>query len=60
MKTFLSIIPEIVFVVGTTAALAAMWSMMGWEYAAFFGGAILILVSAYLHNVMNVQIEEDF
>lgn len=53
------LLPEIVFVIGAASALIAMWDMMGSTYAVFFGGAILILVSAYLHTVMSVEIKEE-
>lgn len=59
MKTLLSVLPEIVFTAGTATALLGMWYMMGWEYVAFFGGAILILISAYLHNVMHVEVADE-
>lgn len=54
MKTLKSIIPELMYLTGVTIAFIAMWSLMGWEYAAFFGGAVLILSSNYLYEVMKV------
>lgn len=57
MKTFKSILPEITFITGVTIALIGMWSFMGWQIALIFGGAVLILVSNYLIEVISVEVE---
>ncbi|MFA7745930.1 hypothetical protein [Salinicoccus roseus] len=53
------LLPEITFTAGIILALVAMASMMGWQYALFFGGAVLLIVSLYLHNVMNTVIDDE-
>jgi len=53
------LLPEIAFAVGIISVLIAMASMMGWQYALLFGGAALLVVSLYLHNVMNTVIDDE-
>lgn len=59
METLKSIIPEIIFVTGVAMVVIVMWSLMGWQYALFFTGAVLILVSAYVNELMSVSLDEE-
>jgi len=55
MTTIKSIIPEITYLTGATAAIIGMWSFMNWQMALIFAGAVLILASNYLMEVIGYE-----
>lgn len=59
MHTLKSILPEITFVTGSLMVIIAMFLLMGWQYALFFGGGVLILVSSYVNEIMQVEVTDE-
>lgn len=59
MKTLLSVLPEILFGIGAAVVVTGMWSLMGFMYALIFTGAVLILASNYLHEIMHVEVADE-
>lgn len=59
MKTIKSVLPEITFLTGVACAIIGMILFMNWQVALIFGGAVLILVSNYLYEVMSVEVADE-
>lgn len=59
MNAFKSVLPEITFVTGCISVIIGMILFMNWQVALIFGGAVLILVSNYLHEVMSVVVADE-
>lgn len=53
-----SLLPEITFLTGTVAAIIGLWSFTNWQITLIFAGGVLILASAYINEIMSLEVED--
>lgn len=59
MKLFISLLPEITFITGASLAFIGLLVFTNLAIATIFAGAFLMVVAAYLTNVMNISNEQE-
>lgn len=57
MKLFISLLPEVTFITGASIAFIGLLIFTNLAVATIFAGAVLMVVSAYLTNVINTEVE---
>lgn len=59
MKLFISLLPEITFITGAALAFIGLLVFTNLAVATIFAGGFLMVVAAYLTNVMNISNEQE-
>ena len=57
MKLFISLLPEVAFLTGALLTFIGLLAFTNAAVATIFAGSFLMIVAAYLSNVMNVEVE---
>ena len=57
MKLFISLLPETAFLTGALLTFIGLLLFTNAAVATIFAGGFLMVVAAYLSNVMNVEAE---
>lgn len=57
MKLFISLLPETAFLTGALLTFIGLLAFTNVAVATIFAGGFLMVVAAYLSNVMNMEAE---